>query len=106
MLTESELIRAVCGFLESNGFQVRQALCETEGGVDILAIAPNGKRQVSIEVKGEMSSKSKHESLRKAFQWWASAGSCLQGVLLCGTRLLKFTCPASHYPRTTRTSSA
>ncbi len=57
MLTESEVIKAVCGFLESNGFQVRQALCETERGVDILATAPDGKRQVSVEAKGETSSK-------------------------------------------------
>ena len=58
MLTESEVIAAVCGFLRARNFHILQSLTEVERGVDIKAIAPDGKTQVSIEAKGETSSKS------------------------------------------------
>lgn len=85
MLTESEVVKAVCGFLENNGFQVRQALCETERGVDILAISLNGQRQVSIEAKGETSSKPSTNRYGKAF----NGGQVLDHVskaLYCAAR--------------------
>lgn len=85
MLTEYEVVKAVCGFLENNGFQVRQALCETERGVDILAMSPNGQRQVSIEAKGETSSKPSTNRYGKAF----NGGQVLDHVskaLYCAAR--------------------
>lgn len=57
MLTEFEVIEAVCAFLRRKSFQIDQALRETEHGIDIQAVAPDGKQQVSIEAKGETSSK-------------------------------------------------
>ena len=58
MLTESEVIAAVCRFLESNRFHVAQSLSEVEHGVDIEGLAPDGETKFSIEAKGETSSKS------------------------------------------------
>jgi hypothetical protein len=57
MLTESEIIGAVRLFLESNGFQVHICRTETEQGIDIEATAPDGQTRISIEAKGETSSR-------------------------------------------------
>jgi hypothetical protein len=57
VLTESEVIAATCRFLASKGFHITRYLCETEHGVDIEGVAPDGKANVSIEAKGETSSK-------------------------------------------------
>ena len=57
MLTESDVISAVCDFIEGKGFRVQQRLAETEHGEDILALAPDGIQRVTIEAKGETSSK-------------------------------------------------
>ncbi len=51
MLTESEVIAATCLFLKSKGFRITQSLLETEHGVDIEAVAPDGKTKISIEAK-------------------------------------------------------
>ncbi len=56
-MTESQIISAVRRFLESNGFQVTRTLSEVEHGIDIEAIAPDRVSNVSIEAKGETSSK-------------------------------------------------
>jgi len=58
MLTESEVIASVCRFLKKNRFCVTRFLSETEHGIDIQALAPDGKTKVSIEAKGETSSMS------------------------------------------------
>src|ERR1039458_1630069 len=58
MLTESEVIASVCCFLKKNRFRVTRFLSETEHGIDIQALAPDGKTKVSIEAKGETSSMS------------------------------------------------
>jgi hypothetical protein len=106
MLTESEVIRAVCGFLEGNRFQVRQALCETERGVDIQGITPDGKRQVSIEAKGETSSKPITNRYGKPFDggqvlghvskaFYCAARDCsssLAGIALPQERLARRVC--------------
>lgn len=57
MLTESEVIASVCRFLKKNRFRVTRFLSETEHGIDIQALAPDGKTKISIEAKGETSSK-------------------------------------------------
>ena len=55
MLTESQVIQKVCAFLENNHFRIISSCSETEHGIDIEAVAPNG-RIASIEAKGETSS--------------------------------------------------
>jgi hypothetical protein len=67
MLTESKVIAATSRFLISNGFRVTQTLSELEHGVDIEAIAPDGRTKVSIEAKGETSSKSTTARFGKPF---------------------------------------
>src|SRR5579864_2278568 len=57
MLTESDVIASVCRFLKRRNFQITKFCRETEHGKDILALAPDGKRQVTVEAKGETSSK-------------------------------------------------
>ena len=66
MLTESEVIGSVCDFLKVHGFRVTRQLCEIEHGIDIEALAPDGQR-VSIEAKGETSSKAYSNRYGKAF---------------------------------------
>jgi uncharacterized protein (DUF433 family) len=56
MLTESEVIVAVCEFLKSKGFEVAKFRNEVQQGIDIEGVAPDGRR-ISIEAKGETSSK-------------------------------------------------
>jgi hypothetical protein len=46
MLTESEVIASVCRFLEKHGFRVTRFSSETEHGVDIEALAPDGTTKV------------------------------------------------------------
>jgi hypothetical protein len=67
MLTESEVIAATCRFLKSQRFRITQALSETEQGVDIEGLAPDGKTKFSIEAKGETSSKSTTARFGKPF---------------------------------------
>src|SRR5688572_28105246 len=55
MLTEFQVISAVCAFLDRKGFRITQKLPETQRGIDIRAIARDG-REVGIEAKGETSS--------------------------------------------------
>jgi len=56
MLTESDVIKAVCRFLTTHGYRVKQHLSESQTGDDIVAVSPKGK-SVMIEAKGETSSK-------------------------------------------------
>ena len=56
MLTESKVSAAVCHFLKARGFQITQHLSETQKGIDIVAVTPDGKIRVAIEAKGETSS--------------------------------------------------
>jgi hypothetical protein len=67
MLSESDVISAVCQYLKSQGFQITRALSEIERGIDIEAITPDGKTKISIEAKGETSSKSTTARFGKPF---------------------------------------
>jgi hypothetical protein len=67
MLTESEVIAATSLFLKSKDFRITQSLLETEHGVDIEAVAPDGKTKISIEAKGETSSKQSTTRFGKPF---------------------------------------
>ena len=67
MLTESQVIESVCQHIKNKGFVVSRFLCEIERGIDIEAVAPDGRTQVSIEAKGETSSKSRSNRFGKPF---------------------------------------
>jgi len=67
MLYESQIIDAVCSFLEQNGFRIPQRLSATQRGEDIKGLAPDGKTKISIEAKGETSSISSSKRYGKAF---------------------------------------
>lgn len=65
MLTESDVIAAVCTYLEANGYEIRQHLTEVERGEDIVAV--RGTERLVVEAKGETSSKSGSARFGKAF---------------------------------------
>jgi hypothetical protein len=67
MLTESDVIGAVCQFLEKKHFRVTQRLLEIEKGIDIRATTPDGRMEVAIEAKGETSSMARTARYGKAF---------------------------------------
>jgi hypothetical protein len=67
MLYESQVTDGVCSFLEVNGFSITQRLSAIEHGEDIIAIAPDGKTRVSIEAKGETSSRAGSRRYGKSF---------------------------------------
>jgi hypothetical protein len=55
MLTENEVISAVCDHLAANGFKIVRTAKTTERGIDIVAQRPNGSGRLLIEAKGETS---------------------------------------------------
>lgn len=55
MLTESDVIAAVCNHLRTEGYEIRQQLTEKQSGDDIVAV--RGSETLLIEAKGETSSK-------------------------------------------------
>lgn len=57
MLTEFDVIKAVCQFLTAHGYRVERYLSESQRGDDIVALSLEGKK-VMIEAKGQTSSKS------------------------------------------------
>ncbi len=57
LLTESEVIDAVCRYLEAEGYVIEQRLTETQRGDDIIARSADGERELVVEAKGETSSK-------------------------------------------------
>jgi hypothetical protein len=67
MLTESQVITAVCRYLRKNGFHVTQHLSEKQRGRDIIAVAKNGRDKIAIEAKGETSSMSHTRRYGKCF---------------------------------------
>jgi hypothetical protein len=62
------MVPSICRFLKKNRFRdICSVLSVTQHGIDIKALTPNGKRRVSIEVKGETSSKSHTSRFGKPF---------------------------------------
>ncbi|MEK4248209.1 hypothetical protein [Paenibacillus sp. FSL W7-1287] len=53
MLTENDVIAAVCNKLENMNFEIRQRLHTSEQGIDIIAV--KGNFTLMIEAKGETS---------------------------------------------------
>src|ERR1700735_270870 len=85
MLTESQVIAAVCRFLRKNGFRVTQHLSEKQRGRDIIAVAENGKREIAIEAKGETSSMSHTRRYGKCFNS-GQVGDHVAKALYCAAR--------------------
>lgn len=85
MLTESEVIEAVCAFLTDKGFRVTQRLSEKQTGVDIVAVAPNTGRKVTIEAKGETSSQKHTKRYGKTFNT-GQVISHVSRAIYCGLR--------------------
>lgn len=57
MLIESNVISAVCDFLERKRFSIVSRCTELQRGCDIVALHPLNGKEVRIEAKGETSSK-------------------------------------------------
>jgi len=66
MLFESDVISAVCDYLEKNNFKIIQKLNENQKGDDIIAVN-NLKKKIYIEAKGETSSKKGSNRFGKEF---------------------------------------
>lgn len=68
MLFESDVIDAVCAFLQRGGYDIRQKLGPTERGDDIIAVKPGAESfELRVEAKGETSSKSTTRRYGKPF---------------------------------------
>ncbi|OHD78092.1 MAG: hypothetical protein A2023_02640 [Sulfuricurvum sp. GWF2_44_89] len=66
MLTESDVIKSVCIFLENHNFSIQQYLNEQEKGDDIVAVNEKGE-YFYIEAKGQTSSKVSSKAFGKEF---------------------------------------
>lgn len=67
MLTENDVIEAVCTYLSNRGCMIRQRRSTKEKGVDILAFEVPTGREWHIEAKGETSSDSASERFGQPF---------------------------------------
>lgn len=57
LLTENDVITAVCSYFSANGWKIISRCSTRETGVDIVAVDSNGRR-MHVEAKGATSSKS------------------------------------------------
>ena len=57
MLTENDVVDAVCESLREEGLVIIQALDTSQRGVDVIAESPDGACRVLVEAKGQTSSK-------------------------------------------------
>ena len=57
MLFEHQVVGSVATWLKSRGYDVHQALAESEKGDDIIATAPGNSHRLFVEAKGESSSR-------------------------------------------------
>jgi hypothetical protein len=67
MIFEFQVVTAVATWLRERGFEIHQALAESERGDDIVATAPGGSYRLFIEAKGESSSKASSKRFGKPF---------------------------------------
>jgi hypothetical protein len=67
MLTESQVIHAVCRHLRNNGWKIISTCSESQRGDDIVARHKTTGRGAAIEAKGETSSKAHTNRYGKAF---------------------------------------
>jgi hypothetical protein len=57
MLTENDIIDAVCAYLRAAGYKIVSIATTTERGIDIIATRPDGSGRLLIEAKGETSAR-------------------------------------------------
>jgi len=67
MLNENEVIEAVCGHLQSEGYEILQRCSTTEQGTDIIAKRPNQAGRLLIEAKGGTSAREGSPRYKKGF---------------------------------------
>lgn len=57
MLTENDVVQAVAGHLEGEGYRIVSSLSTSQRGIDIVAEHPSTKKRLLVEAKGGTSSK-------------------------------------------------
>lgn len=57
MLTENDVVQAVAGYLEREGYRIVSSLSTSQRGIDIVAEHPSTKKRLLVEAKGGTSSK-------------------------------------------------
>lgn len=57
MLTENDVVQAVAGYLEGEGYRIVSSLSTSQRGIDIVAEHPSTKKRLLVEAKGGTSSK-------------------------------------------------
>ena len=67
MLTESEIIEAVCRHLRQEGWKIVSTCTEKQRGDDIVAEHPKTRQRLVVEAKGETSSMSHTNRYGKSF---------------------------------------
>jgi hypothetical protein len=67
LLTENEVISAVCDHLAANGFKIVRTANTKERGPDIVAKHPDGSGHLWIEAKGETSARHGSAGFGKPF---------------------------------------
>jgi hypothetical protein len=67
MLTEEDVIGAVCDYLSREGYRIDQQCRTTEHGIDIIATHPASDAIIRIEAKGETSNRMTSRRYGKAF---------------------------------------
>lgn len=67
MLTENDVIDAVCDYLERHKYRVENKLTTSEKGVDIVVVHEETGAEFLIEAKGETSSKEGTKRFGKSF---------------------------------------
>jgi len=67
MLTENDVIDAVCKYLEANGYEIQQRATTRERGPDILAVRKSPDVTLYVEAKGETSNKPSSRRFGKPF---------------------------------------
>jgi hypothetical protein len=91
MLTESDVINAVCDYLSERYFTINSRCTETERGIDIDGVTPDRSKKITVEAKGETSSKDHTARYGKAFNsgqvadhvskaFYAAARDCSKGL--------------------------
>jgi hypothetical protein len=68
MLTESNVIDAICIKLQSENYQIRQKLLPVQKGDDIVAVKQVIGRMLYVEAKGETSSRLNSKRYGKPFE--------------------------------------
>ena len=58
VITEMDVIEAVCSYLKDDGYTIKQALEPTRKGIDIIAVEEGTGERFYVEAKGASSSRS------------------------------------------------